>query len=231
MKPGVQKALIAAGSSILAALISIPTAATISVKNYQTNNNSMTINLNGEKVVVTAEKYEELIRENESLKAQLRETTPIVDGGSGIDSGSNNEDKAIGKEDIFSFLPFKENGGDFLHSANGYKDNLGNTYPDGYLIMYNHMVNRDKEICYVLDQKYSTLSGTIALNYSNKDIKEGLWIEFYSNDKMIWKTQSLSSGVKPVEFSVDVSQVSELTIRINGGGYSGGILTQGFYLE
>lgn len=179
-------------------------------------------------------RIEELEDDNKSLKEQL-EGTQTVTGDSGQNTGSYSdtglEEDGVGKTNIFELLPFKENGGDFVSSSNGYKDNLGNTYPDGYLIMYNHMVNIDKEVCYVLDQKYSTLSGTIALNYANKDIKDGLWIEFYSNDKMIAQTESLSSGVKPIEFSVDVSQVSELTIRINGGGYSGGILTQGFYLE
>ena len=68
MKPSIQKALIVAISSVASAAISIPATMAASNHYYQTNNNSMTINLDGEKVVVTADKYEELIRENESLE-------------------------------------------------------------------------------------------------------------------------------------------------------------------
>ena len=61
MKTSIQKALIGAFSSVLTAAISIPAAITLNNQQYQSNSNSMTINIDGEKAVVTAEKYEELI--------------------------------------------------------------------------------------------------------------------------------------------------------------------------
>lgn len=177
-------------------------------------------------------RVEDLEDENELLKAQLDGSSTGI-GNPGTDSGSGTDgvDDAIEKVDIFTFLPFKEGREQFIYSSGSQKDNVGNSYPAGYYITYDGQQNKNSLVCYILDGKYSTLHGQIAIAYGYKDVKEEVWVEFYNGDTLIKRTDSVYSGIKPVEFSVDVTQVEELTIRINGGSQRSGILTQGFYLE
>lgn len=179
-------------------------------------------------------KINELEEENELLTEQVQKTTTTEGAGQEEDTFSDTEqteEQQVGKTNILALPPFKEGRNEFLYTSGDRVDNVGNTYPDGYLIMYNSLDNSFQEKCYLLDKKYSNLSGEIALSYNDKDVEGEVWIEFYNGDNLIKKTKSLYSGVKPVDFSVDVSQVSELTIRVNGGNQSSSMLTQGFYLE
>ena len=186
-------------------------------------------------------KIEELESDNASLKAQLAEATAgEPDPGTGNnpgtgddsgESGNTDGDNIVGKTNILALPPFKEGRNEFLYASGDRVDNVGNSYPDGYLIMYNSLDNSVREKCYILDKKYSNLSGEIALSYNDKDVEGEIWLEFYDGENLIDKTESLYSGVRPVDFSIDVSQVSELTIRVNGGSRSSSMLTQGFYLE
>lgn len=177
-------------------------------------------------------RVEELESENESLKEQLGGTPTGTDehGSDGVSSSDGNDD-TINKVNIFTLLPFEEGKGDFIYPAESRQDNVGNTYPGGYLITYDGLQNKNRRISYILDQKYATLSGQIALDYGHKDVDEEVWVEFYDGDNLIGKTDSLYSGIRPINFSIDVSNITELTIHLNGGSKYSSILTQGFYLE
>lgn len=171
---------------------------------------------------------------NESLTeqiAQLRESgnTEGITQQDPTDTTTINIEN--NKINVFELTPFKEGRNKFIYSSTDSKDNIGNSYPGGYLMTYDGGQNEEKEVCYILDKKYSVLSGTIALSYNHKDVEGEVWVEFYEGDTLIGKTDSLYSGVRPVEFSLDVSEVSELTIHLNGGSRYTSILTQGFYLE
>ena len=169
------------------------------------------------------------------MKSQSEEPTDKTDGSESADdtdSGqSMSEDNTSEKTDIFSLTPFKEGREDFIYSGAGRKDNIGNSYSTGYYITYDGLQNKNKEVCYLLDGKYKSLKGEIALDYVSKDVESEVWFEFYNGDKELGRTDSLCSGVKPVKVSIDVSQVDELTIRVNGGNQRSSILTEGFYLE
>lgn len=177
-------------------------------------------------------RVEELEDENELLRAQIDGSSTGIDNP-GTDGGSEGDgiDDEIGKVDIFTLLPFEEGREDFIYPSESRQDNVGNSYPGGYLLTYDGLQNKNRRISYILDQKYTTLTGQIALNYGQKDVDEEVWVEFYDGDNLIAKTDSLYSGIRPINFSIDVSNVAELTIHLNGGSKYSSILTQGFYLE
>ena len=134
-------------------------------------------------------------------------------------------------EDIFELSCLNEGKLDFIFPSKNVKDAMGNMYPAGYMLMYDGKQNSRSEATYPLNQKYSTLSGEIALCYDDKDIDEAVWVEFLEKGKIISKTDKISSDIRSVSFALDVSQISELTIHLNGGSDVAYLLTQGFYLE
>lgn len=143
----------------------------------------------------------------------------------------------VSKVNILEMQPFVGDLDDFVYNAgaNGDNvDNVGNTYPSGYELCYNGYGWNDRlinKVTFILDKQYTTLSGTIALRQSYNDIEDGVWLEFYEGDILLYETDHLYAGIRPVEFSYDVSDVDELTMMIMGGDDIAFILTDGIYLE
>lgn len=220
MKAGVQKSLIATVSAIVVAAISIPATATISGEYYQTNNNSMTINLDGEKVVVTAEKYEELIRENESmskeiqtLESKLENVTEKADNDESIEANSDPQPDTTKLKDLAQV--------DVGHYEliEPFTDSYGNQYEIGY----QFDASRDAYAVYGLQGKYSSFSGTIVCsNETGSGANMSMMI--YKDDELIDTITDITKQTETRQIGpYDITNARKLTIKTaNSGEYSYG---------
>ncbi len=106
-------------------------------------------------------------------------------------------------------------------------DNMGNSYK---YEVYCGAEGYSSEITYALDGKYTILSGTLGLRKADNDKKNGIWIEFYGDGKLIGESVHFVSGTRPYTFEIDVTGVNDLTIKTNSTSIhnSGFLLTDGF---
>lgn len=106
-------------------------------------------------------------------------------------------------------------------------DNMGNSYK---YEVYCGAEGYSNEITYALDGKYTILSGTLGLRKADNDKKNGIWIEFYGDGKLIGESVHFVSGTRPYTFEIDVTGVNDLTIKTNSTSIhnSGFLLTDGF---
>lgn len=151
----------------------------------------------------------------EDLKTQLEKTpdsTPPIITPNSINLLDT--DPFIGSTDKFLNL-----------APSGSKDNLGNSYAGDYLISG---VASGNNITYNLEGKYNSLSGTIALPDYYNDIKDGVWLEFRSSNSLLYETEHLYAGIRPVNFQIDITGLQEITIEVCGFG---GIYTKGLFVK
>ena len=106
-------------------------------------------------------------------------------------------------------------------------DNMGNSYK--YEVHCGAESYSD-EITYALDEKYTILSGTLGLRNADNDKKNGMWIEFYGDGKLIGESVHFVSGTRPYTFEIDVTGVTDLMVKTNSTSIynSGFLLTDGF---
>lgn len=138
----------------------------------------------------------------------------------------------VGPIDILQLQALYKSDGDmvFSHSEDtGRLDNVGNSYSADAYELYASVTGGDRSITFPLDGKYSTLSGTIAIRQNESH--ESLRLEFYNGDVLIGQTEMLRDGVRPIDFSVDVSGVVDLTLRTSTETSYGFAYTNGLYLE
>ncbi len=95
------------------------------------------------------------------------------------------------------------------------QDNLGNTYTSSIWC-------RSLQNVYVLDGKYSKLTGTF---YLRSEYRNGVWgtkvsgkgvLEIYADGERIYY-QTMGAGDYPVNFDIDLTNVKELTVAVLGG--------------
>jgi len=84
-------------------------------------------------------------------------------------------------------------------------DNTGEVYK-------NCWYSDDNGASYLLNYKYSKFKGTIYLNKESKDYKWINRVVIYGDDKVIYTSDNISSGDKPIDFNIDVSNVGVLKI-------------------
>ena len=166
-------------------------------------NQNITVNLNGETVAVTPEKYRDLIDENERLKSELKENS----------SGDKAQDKpaSVKKSDylVYNMEPYSSeryekiidesmNMGGSKYN-NGFK--LGGSYGAGFAT-------------YNFDGNYTELCGLIG--YEDPGIEDDITVEFWGDDNLIG-TQVVKGRDLPQEFSVDLIGISKFEINIARG--------------
>ena len=124
---------------------------------------------------------------------------------------------------------------DFLDDNNGDQDNMGKdrkyriwSYSDG------------RKATYVLDQKYKTLTGEIALisgGLEGEDEDEAAaWLHFYSVDENeriadLGVSEKLKPGIRPKSINIDVEGVKELEVVAYTNSDDTYILTDGLFLS
>lgn len=82
-------------------------------------------------------------------------------------------------------------------------------YPYKYASVSNV---EDADPSYLLNYKYSRFKGTFYLAKGNKDYTDCNRVVIYGDDKVIYTTEGITSGDKPIDFDIDVSNVGTLKI-------------------
>lgn len=128
---------------------------------------------------------------------------------------------------LFNMQEFLGELDDILFYANGDVDNMGNSYP--YMIYcsnYQQFDGKEPEsVTYALNEKYSELKFVLGLRAQENDETGQGWLEFYDADtnQKIFETTHFTAGVKPEEFSVDLTGIQTLKIVVGSDSevYSG----------
>ena len=73
----------------------------------------------------------------------------------------------------------------------------------------------DDNIVWLLDCKYTKLDGTLFLYYNDRNTKGQLKLKVYCDNKLVYTSPLLTSGVRPINFSIDVTNVEQLRFETN----------------
>lgn len=94
------------------------------------------------------------------------------------------------------------------------KDNLGNEYIDPMRIMRSCQTKYWES--YMLTEDYSTFSGTLFIDYEDRSSRTTCSVRVYGDGELLYSSPTMTAGVQPVDFSVDISGVDELKLEVNG---------------
>ena len=98
--------------------------------------------------------------------------------------------------------------------VNSATDNLGNSYVNPLCLVSSCQTNYWET--YILTQDYSTFSGTLFIDYDDRDSATTCNVRIYGDGVLLYDSPVMTKGVRPVDFSVDIQGVDELKIEING---------------
>lgn len=102
-------------------------------------------------------------------------------------------------------------------SKNDFIDTYGNEYLSAYVSIHGPRTKDDfASPTYLLDNKYKQLRGKFAWAKSDKHIDGSIWVEFYSGDTLIYKTDSITATDRAVSFEFSVDGLETITIVKNG---------------
>lgn len=104
-------------------------------------------------------------------------------------------------------------------STNG-KDNIGNVYRK-YLYSASYY-NEAGKISFYLGGAYSRLDGTVFLREKKKSTKYHSWLKVYGDGRLLYSSPEFTAKALPSDFTLDVSGVSELELRIDVDVYGSG---------
>lgn len=91
------------------------------------------------------------------------------------------------------------------------KDNLGETYSYGLSAIGYGSVES-----YNLNGNYAKISGTLVVDYENRNREDEDYLVIYGDDAVLYTSPCMKSGIEPIEFSVDVTAVNKLKIKMIG---------------
>ncbi|MBR5505694.1 MAG: NPCBM/NEW2 domain-containing protein [Clostridia bacterium] len=86
-------------------------------------------------------------------------------------------------------------------------DNTGNVYK-------SYMNTQSENVSYLLDYKYSKFGGMFYLSKNDKSTEYGYRLLVYGDGKVIYHSKMITAGSKPIDFNVNVSNVSTMKIEI-----------------
>ena len=102
------------------------------------------------------------------------------------------------------------------------KDNMGNVYKEAMSYAWSgstadyytgENITKPMSATYVLDGKYNLLTFVVAVE-SGAEANCYTGVEIYGDDRLLYSEESFDSTTKPMECSVDVSGVTDLTISL-----------------
>lgn len=222
-----KEVLISLLSGIIGVLI------TIGYQHFLAPPQSFTFIIEGEEVEVTQSEYMELA---EQLKEYENKITDLqneldqykeADRPLNMDSSSDNNvkkddrnsDEAVSIITLETFQGSESwwNSSDApsfrSFSDSNFIDTYGNEYPDSYVSEHYYINGRNKfSPTYLLDGNYSKCEGKIAWSKSDKNRDGSIWIEFYSEDELIYKTDPMVASDRALSFEFDVEGVEKLTV-------------------
>jgi len=168
------------------------------------------------------EEKEQLIEENisnsnkiEQLQKEIKELTNKSENQAQNDVVNSYTDENDSKVSIFTLETFSGRGGwrDSSYSQSSFTDTYGNVYSSAYEAYHVYSTTPgDKPPVYLLDNNYSKCEGQLAWPKERKDKEGSIWIEFYSDDELIYTTEKVSADDRALAFEFDVSGVEKLKI-------------------
>jgi hypothetical protein len=104
---------------------------------------------------------------------------------------------------------------DYIYYSEQVKDNYGNMH---YHALSGPYSNPWSE--YVLDGKYSRITGTFLLAYDYRSTTEGGFIRIYGDGVLLYTSQRVSAGMEPEVFDVPLDGVKRMRVEmLECGGY------------
>lgn len=97
-----------------------------------------------------------------------------------------------------------------LETKKDMKDNLGNTYEHA---LRCHAATEQYTV-YKLNGQYSAISGTFFKTYETRSLEISSTMKIYGDGELLYSA-SVTSGIDPIEFYVDLTGVLELKIYCN----------------
>ena len=91
------------------------------------------------------------------------------------------------------------------------KDNYGNIYTYGLRV--GGWGSGVYYVTYYLGQNYTTLSGTCILPYSYRNTTASKHFEIYGDSELLFRSNDMTTMSNPQKFVIDVSNVTNLTIK------------------
>ena len=104
--------------------------------------------------------------------------------------------------------------GQRYRKMNSATDNLGNSYVDPLCVVEGTGTKGYWET-YLLTQDYTTFSGTLFIDYDDRDSPSTCNVRIYGDGVLLYDSPVLTKGVRPVDFSVNIQGVDELKIESN----------------
>lgn len=175
------------------------------------------------------EEYNRYINNIESGTKNLTEEEIIsLAKNLGMDFSDNNTNIHANVESNFIFVndlePFV---GSQLQSFDTVRDNLGNNHFNavGGYNRANAAVTSRANNLYRINGMYSKITGLFFLRENGKNTDINQIIEIYGDDELLYK-KSVTGGIEPIDFDVDIGGVNELRIVLDGSdGFYDGILS------
>lgn len=111
-------------------------------------------------------------------------------------------------------------GSEYITTQDNEKDNLGDTH--------QHCITRGFSRTYALNGRYSHMTGNLFQKYeyrANRTFSETSGINVYGDGELIYSCtfSKGETGIKPVNFDIDLTGVLELKVIFNDGGDSYGL--------
>jgi len=110
-------------------------------------------------------------------------------------------------------------------------DNAGNAHVGG---IFSGTSNRHSDnghsITYLINGEYFSFSGYIALAHGSREAQQSYSIHIYADNVRVFSTPTITGGVAPIFFDIDVTGVEQVRIVRNATGSAEiGILSAGFH--
>lgn len=136
-------------------------------------------------------------------------------GSLNMDTDNENETVSIINLETFQGSETWWNSSDnsMFPGNNNFIDTYGKEYPNSHLAQHFHLNDKDKHApTYLLDGNYSKCEGKIAWPKSDKNEEGSVWIDFYSENELIYQTEPMSASDRALSFEFNVEGIEKLTI-------------------
>ncbi len=181
----------------------------ISITNTNISDNSLQ-----EKYDALTEEYLALKEENKNLNTEITQLS--------IAKESTNEVQPIDNKSVFDLPAINSNEKYWFDHSDQYPpecfiDTDGIEHYTG-IICFHYGSNKNNILnpTYQLDDAYSECVGEMVCSSVNGDSQEKAWLEFYSGDQFLGRTDPIDINSDPIQFTIDIKGVKELTIVRNG---------------
>ena len=117
---------------------------------------------------------------------------------------------------LFSLSYFDAATTGFIYGPSLEKDNIGETHNDCFYLHESYWDYSSIWATYRINGEYKKIRGTYFLTFDNRTSNKERVLNIYGDDILLY-TATMSNGIEPIDFDVDISGVNYLKISINPG--------------